>query len=122
NRTADEQLITVIKGGNRNVQIEGGTVLLNLHQVVTDLSRRLGLDPGLVEKLPASFAQVKVVSSDDLGVVRTLAKGLHALAIVLTVVVCGLYALALALATGRRRRTLMLVGVSLVFAGLLVLA
>jgi hypothetical protein len=122
NRAADEALVTIIKGGNRQVQIEHGTVLLNLHQIVTDLSRRLGLDPGLVENLPPSFAQVKVVSSEDLGIVRTLAKGLHALAIVLSVLVGLLYALALGLAAGRRRRTLMQVGLSLVLAGLAVLA
>ena len=123
NRTADEELVRIINGGNRQIQIEHGTVLLNLHQIVADLSRRLGLDAGLVEQLPPSFAQVKVVSSNNLGVVRTLAKGLHALAIVLSVLVCVLYAVALLLAGGaRRRRTLMQVGLSLVFAGLAVLA
>ncbi|MFL5514884.1 MAG: hypothetical protein ACJ8DJ_01930, partial [Gemmatimonadales bacterium] len=92
NKAADEALVTVINGGTRHVQIEHGTVLLNLHQIVTDLSRRLGLDAGLVDRLPPSFAQVKVVSSEDLGIVRTLAKGVHALAIVLIVLVCVLYA------------------------------
>jgi hypothetical protein len=121
NRTADEELVTIINGGTRQVQIQGGTVLLNLHQIVTDLSRRLGLDPGLVEKLPPSFAQVKIVSSKELGIVRSLAKGLHALSIILTGLVIALYGLALLLAAGRRRRTLMWIGLSLVSAGVIVL-
>src|SRR5947209_3327683 len=40
NRTADEALVTIIKGGTRHLQIEHGTVLLNLHQIVTDLASR----------------------------------------------------------------------------------
>ncbi len=122
NRLADQTLVTVVAGGGRRVQIEGGTVILNLHQIVADLSRRLGLDPGLVEKLPASFAQVKIVTSSQLGLVRNLAKALHALAILLTVLVGAAYALALALAGSHRRRILMWIGASLVLAGLLALA
>jgi hypothetical protein len=121
NRAADQTLVAVVNGGGSRVKVEGGTVSLNLHQIVTDLSQRLGLDSGIVEKLPASFAQVKVISSSQLGLVRNLAKALHALAILLTVLVCGCYALALALARGHRRRTLMWIGGSLVLAGLVVL-
>src|SRR5262249_3796933 len=45
-----------------------------------------------------------------------------ALAVVLTVLTWALYALALGLSRGRRRKTLMWIGLSLVFAGLVVLA
>ena len=80
-----------------------------------------GIAPGLAEKLPASVANLKVVTSSQLGLVRNLAKALHALALALTILVFLLYALAVALAGGHRRRTLMWVGWSLVFAGLIVL-
>jgi hypothetical protein len=121
NRAADQTLVAIVNGGGKRVQVEGGTVALNLHQIVTDLTQRLGLETSLVEKLPPSFARIKVISSSQLGLVRNLAKALHALAILLTVLVCALYALALGLARGYRRRTLMWVGSSLVLAGLLVL-
>jgi hypothetical protein len=121
NRAADETLVRIVKGGGSRVEIEGGTVSLNLRQIVADLTTRLGLPSNLADKLPASVANVKVVTSDELGLVRNLAKALHALAIWLTVIAAALYALAVFLAGGRRRRTLMNVGFGFVLAGLIVI-
>ena len=67
------------------------------------------------------MANLKVVTSSQLGLVRNLAKTLHALALWLTILTFALYALAMFLARGNRRSTLMWVGSSLVFAGLFVL-
>ena len=121
NHAADQALVTIVNGGGSRVQINGGTVSLNLHQIVADLAQRLGLPPGIADKLPASVANLKVVTSSQLGLVRNLAKALHALALWLTILVFALYALAVFLARGHRRRTLMWVGWSLVLAGLVVL-
>jgi hypothetical protein len=121
NHAADQALVTIVNGGGSRVQIQGGTVSLNLHQIVADLSQRLGLPSGIAEKLPASVANLKVVTSSQLGLVRNLAKALHALALWLTILTFALYALAVFLARGHRRRMLMWVGSSLVFAGVLVL-
>jgi hypothetical protein len=121
NRAAAQTLVTIVNGGGSHVGIEGGTVSLNLHQIVADLTTRLGLPSDLAGKLPPSVANVKVVTSDQLGLVRNLAKALHALAVVLTILAVGLYALAVFLAHGRRRRTLMYVGFGFVFAGLAVI-
>jgi hypothetical protein len=121
NRAADQTLVAIVEGKGSRVQIERGTVSLNLHQIVSDLTTRLGLPSDLAGKLPASVAKVKVVTSDQLGLVRNLAKALHALAVWLTIIVVVLYALAVFLAGGRRRRTLMQVGFGAVFAGLIVI-
>ena len=121
NHAADQALVTIVNGGGSRVNINGGTVTLNLRQIVADLTQRLGLPSGIPEKLPASVANLKVVTSSQLGLVRNLAKALHALALLLTILVVALYALALLLARGHRRRTLMWAGWSLVFAGLFVL-
>ena len=121
NHAADAALVAIVEGNGRHVSIEGGTVSLNLRQIVSDLTTRLGLPSDLAEKLPSSVANVKVVTSDQLGLVRNLAKALHALALWLTIIVVALYALAVFLAHGRRRRTLMNVGFGFVFAGLIVI-
>ncbi len=121
NRVADQTLVTIVNGGGQRVKIQGGAVSLDLHQIVADLTQRLGLPSGIADKLPPSVANLRVVTSSQLGLVRNLAKALHALALLLTIVVVALYALALWLAAGHRRRTLMWIGWSLVFAGLLVL-
>ncbi len=121
NRVADQALVTIVNGGGSRVQIQGGTVSLNLRQIVADLAQRLGLPSSIAGKLPASVANLKVVTSSQLGLVRNLAKALHALSVWLTVIVLLLYALAVYLARGYRRRTLMWVGLSFVFAGVLVI-
>ena len=121
NYAADQALVAVVKGGGSRVQIQGGTVSLNMRQIVADIADRLGLPSGVAEKLPASVATLKVVTSSELGLFRSLAKALHALSVVLVLVVLALYALAMTLARGRRRRTLMWVGLSLIFSGLIVL-
>jgi hypothetical protein len=121
NYAADQALVTIVKGDGSRVQINGGTVSLNLHQIVADLAQRLGLPPSVAEKLPASVANLKIVTSSQLGLVRNLAKTLHALALWLTILTFLLYALAMFLARGYRRSTLIWVGSSLVFAGVFVL-
>lgn len=121
NHAADQALVTIVNGGGKRVAINGGAVVLDLRQIVADLSKRLGLPAAVAEKLPASAAKLKIVDSEQLGLVRTLAKALHAIALILTIVTALLYALAVYLALGNRRRTLMLVGGSLVVSGLFVL-
>lgn len=121
NYAADKALVTIVNGGGSRVQISGGTVSLNLRQIVADLAQRLGLPSGVAEKLPASVANLQVITSKQLGLVRNLAKTLHALALWLTILTFALYALAVFLAQGHRRRTLMWVGLGLVFAGIVAL-
>jgi hypothetical protein len=121
NRAADQALVAIVKGEGKRVQIQGGTVSLNLRQIVADLAQRLGLPAGVAEKLPASVANLKIITSNELGLVRNAAKALHALALWLTIIAIALYALAVFLARGYRRRTLMWVGGSFIFAGLFVI-
>jgi hypothetical protein len=121
NHVADQTLVTIVNGGGSRVKIQGGTVSLNLRQIVADLSERLGLPSDLAAKLPASVGNVKVITSHQLGLVRNVAKAIHALALWLTIVTVALYALALYLARGYRRRVLMWIGLSLVLAGVIVL-
>ena len=53
NRAADQALVTIVNGGGSRVQINGGTVSLNLRQIVADLAQRLGLPANVADKLPA---------------------------------------------------------------------
>jgi hypothetical protein len=121
NYAADQTLVTIVNGRGRYAHIHGGTVSLDLRQIVADLADRLGLPSGTAEKLPASVASLKVITSSQLGLVRNLAKALHELAVWLTILALALYAWAVFLARGHRRRMLVWVGLSLLFAGLFVL-
>ena len=121
NRVADQAFVNIVNGGRGNVQISGGEVTLNLSALVTDLTNRVGL-PNLASKLPPSVGHLKILKSNQLAFVQDVGKALKDLALLLTIIVPLLYALAIFLARGRRRRTLMNVGFAIVVAGVLVLA
>ncbi len=119
NRAADQSFVTIVNGGKGAVAITGGQVTLNLALVVSDITNRLGL-PNVSSKLPASVAHLKILKSNQLKLVQDIGKALKSLALLLTIIVPLLYALAIGLARGFRRRTLMTVGIAILGAGIVV--
>ncbi len=121
NRVADQTLVTIINGGKGAAQINGGKVTLDLTKVVDDIASRLGLPSNIGSKLPPSAAKVVLFKSDQLRFIQDVGRALKDLALALTIAVPVLFALAVALAGGRRRRTLMTVGFAIVAGGVLTL-
>ena len=121
NRAAARALVVIVEGGAGRVKIEGGVVTLDLAAVVREIAARIGLPARLASSLPASLARVRVLKSDQLALVQDIGRAVRGLALWLTVVVPVLYALALGLAAGRRRRTLMTIGLAILLTGVLVL-
>jgi len=119
NRAADQSFVTIVNGGKGAVAITGGEVTLNLAAIVTNITNRLGL-PNVASKLPPSVAKLKILKSNQLKFVQDAGKALKGLALILTIIVPLLYALAIALSRGYRRRTLMTVGIAIVSAGVVV--
>ena len=121
NRAAAKSLVLVVNGGQGAASVQGGEVTLDLKSLVANLADQLGL-PDVSSKLPPSAANLKILSSDQIKVVQDGGKALKGLALLLTIIVPLLYALAIVLARGQRRRALMRVGFALVAAGLVVFA
>jgi hypothetical protein len=121
NYRAAQALKTVIDGGTGPVKVQGGEVTLDLASVVEALARQLGLPAGIGAKLPPSVAEVRILKSDQIGLVQDIGRALRSLALWLSIAVPLLFGLAIALARGWRRRALMNVGFGLVTAGFLVL-
>jgi hypothetical protein len=119
NRAADQQFVTIVEGGKGAVAITGGQVTLDLSSIVANITNRLGL-PNISSKLPPSVAHLKVLKSNQIKAVQDIGKALKSLALALTIIVPLLYALAIFLARGYRRRTLMNVGIAIVGVGVLV--
>jgi hypothetical protein len=119
NKAADQTFVNIVNGGKGALQVNGGEVSLNLAAIVAEITNRLGL-PDLSSKLPPSVANLKIVKSNQIKLVQDGGKALKGLALLLTIIVPLLYALAIWLARGYRRRTLMNVGIAIVFAGVLV--
>jgi Short C-terminal domain len=121
NRAADQTFIAVVNGGKGAVGVKQGVVTLDLASVVDNVASRLGLPPNLGAKLPASVANLTVFKSNQLKFVQDGGKAVKGLALWLTILVPLLYALAIFLARGHRRRTLMTVGFAAVIGGVLVI-
>lgn len=121
NRAADQTFVNIVEGDKGVLQSSGGVVTLDLSKIISDITNRLGL-PNISSKLPPDVAKLQVLKSDQLKLVQDGGKALKGLALLLTILVPLLYALAIALATGRRRKALLTVGIAIIFAGVLVLA
>jgi hypothetical protein len=119
NYRADNTFVAIVNGGKGAVLVKGGEVTLNLGSIVANITNRLGL-PNVSSKLPASVANLKILKSNQIKLVQDGGKALKGLALVLTIIVPLLYALAIALARGFRRRALMWVGIAIVTAGIIV--
>jgi hypothetical protein len=144
NRAAHEQLLRVIEGGGPAVSTEGGVVVLNVRTLVDQLAASVGVEKQVAAareklqggagdaargaaqqrlgvELPASSGRIVILRADQLERAQNAADAIKGLAIVLTVISLGLFALAVGLADGWRRVALRTTGWCFVGLGLLVL-
>lgn len=118
-RAADQTFVAIVKGGNGAIGANNGTVTLNLGAILKDAASRLGIPSSLFSKIPPSAANLTILKSKQLSLIQDLGNGIRGLALALTIAVPLLYAAAVAIARGRRRRTLMSVGFAMTLVGLL---
>jgi hypothetical protein len=144
NIAAHRQLLQVIDGGSDVVSTNGGNVTLNVHELVSELGASLGISDqvGAVQSklqgstgaqvrgvaqqklgitLPAESGQLTILRSGELKTAQDVAGGVKSLAIVLPAIAFVMFALAVYLARGRRRRALRTVGWCFVAIGVLLL-
>jgi hypothetical protein len=121
NRAADQSFVAIVEGGKGPVGVNQGEVSLNLGAILENVAARLGLPANLSSNLPPNVANLTVFRANQLKYVQNGGKAVKSLALWLTILVPILYALAVFLAKGNRRRTLMMVGLSGVLAGAIVL-
>jgi hypothetical protein len=133
NRAAHAEFISILNGGSKTVSTKSGVVSLNLEELITQLAAQLGLQSQLKaarehlqgasgakaravakEKLgvalPPAGGQLVILRSHQLKTAQEIVKGVKGLAIVLPLVALALFALAVWLDAGRRRRALRNVG------------
>ena len=121
NRAADQTFIDIVNGKKGAVGFNNGVVSLDLASILDNIASRLGLPSDIASKLPPSVAKLTIFKSDQLKYVQKGGKAVKGLALWLTIIVPLLYALALLLAKGHRRRTLMTIGFAGILAGVLVI-
>jgi hypothetical protein len=121
NRAADQTFIDVVNGRKGTVGVNQGAVTLDLASIVNNIASRLGLPSDIASKLPANIATLQIFKSNQLKYVQNGGKAIKSLALWLTIIVPLLYILALFLAKGHRRRTLMTIGFAGILAGVLII-
>jgi hypothetical protein len=121
NRAADQTFIDIVNGRKGAVGVNQGAVTLDLGSILDNIASRLGLPSDLTSKLPANIATLQIFKSNQLKYVQNGGKAIKSLAFWLLVIVPLLYILALFLAKGHRRRTLMTIGFAGILAGVLVI-
>lgn len=122
NEVAHAQFVKLIENKGKVVKLPGnGTVVLDLRPVLTQAAERVGVSSSTVERIPPKVAEIQVVKSKELQTMQTAVNVLRYLALALPLLTLVLYGLAVYLARGRRPRTLISIGIALIFAGVIVL-
>jgi hypothetical protein len=121
NRTAHQRLLALLDDEGEFVSTTGGVVTLDLSALVGQLAADADISSDVASKLPPQAASIEILKSDELSAAQSAVKALRTLAWVLTALALVLYAVAIALARGRRRETLRAVGFSFVVVGALTL-
>jgi hypothetical protein len=120
--TAHEKLVNVLENKTGfGISTGNGVVTLDVSELLKQIGEALGIPTDALNRLPADVGQITIMSSDQLNTAQKAVRLIRILSVWLLVLVLVLYGAALYLARGRRRRTLVYVGWSLVVVGLLTL-
>jgi hypothetical protein len=121
NRAAHERLVAVLeKKRVGRVSADTGTISIQLGPLAQKLDQRLGLKSRLGQTGSPS-GEIVLIQSKDLKTAQDAVRILNALTVFMAIAALVLYALAIYLAKGKRRKFLEVSGTALIFVGLLVL-
>jgi uncharacterized membrane protein YjjB (DUF3815 family) len=121
NKAADQAFITVVNGGNKQVDLNNGEVTLNLGVILQDVANKLGVSVDLGSKLPRNIARIELFKAQEIVTIQRIGRALKGLALILSILAPLLFAIAVAISSGRRRKTLLWVGAGGTIAGLIVI-
>jgi hypothetical protein len=121
NQITHAQFVLLIENKGSVIKLPGGgAVVLDLRPMLGEVAQKVGAPTSLVNQIPPKVAQLRIVTSKQLNTMQKAVNLLRSLALVLPLLVFAMFALAVYLARGRRRQTLIAVGVAFIGAGLVV--
>ena len=122
NAVTHERLIAVLENKTRDgVDTGNGKVTIDLGALLASIGPQLGLPAAAVEKIPPNTGVITVMRSDQLGLVQKAVKAIRGISVWVFILVLVMFAAALYLAVGERRKTLRNIGWAFILVGLLVL-
>ena len=120
-RRAHEAFLALLNGKHNLLVSTNGQVVLDLRPLVEQLAAQFGLSGERLKQLPPDAGQIVILKGNQLQTARRSVKVVRALSYFLLFLVLALFAAAIWLADGRRRKLLMGCGVSVLIVGLIVL-
>jgi hypothetical protein len=117
NRQAHLLLLQALEGGGPALSTTGGRVVLDLHGLLSQTQERVGVGGTLAGKLEPGAVQIELLRSDQLKGAQDAFRILKSLPIVLVGLSLILFAVALWIVPGRRRRVVRGYGIGFVAAG-----
>ena len=122
NSVTHAEFVRLVENKGRVVKLPGGgAVVLDLRPMLGEVAEKVGAPSSIVEKIPTNVAQIKIVTSNELKTMQNAVNLLRSLAVILPLLTFALFALAVYLARGRRRQTLIAVGSAFIAVGLIVI-
>src|SRR5215213_7048048 len=119
---AQQKLVNVLENTTgHGISTGDGVVTLDLSALVKELGAQLGIAASTLDRIPPDTGVITVMQSDQLAEAQAGMQALRILSALLLVLVLALYAVAIYLAEGERRRMLRNVGWAFILAGLVVL-
>ena len=112
NRVTHEKLIEVVENDS------GEPVVLDLGDILGEVGANAGID--VASKLPPDAGEIEILPPDELSTAQKAVNLVEGLALWLTLLALGLFALAVYLAKGWRRQALRAVGFAFIVVGLAV--
>lgn len=122
NQVTHAEFVRLIENKGKVVKTPGkGEVVLDLRPMLGEVADKVGAPSSLVSKIPPNVAQLRIVKAKQLETAQNGVNLLRSLAVILPLLVIAMFALAVYLARGRRRQTLIEVGAAFIGAGLVVI-
>jgi hypothetical protein len=104
---AHDAMVKLLDNNGQYVSSTGGKVVLDLRTVLIDVANNAGVGGQAQKYIPENAGQITIVTSNQLGTIQTVAHLLNILVIWLPLLTVALFVLAVWLARGFRRRTLL---------------
>lgn len=121
NEVTHAQFVRLIENKGSVIKLPGGgAVILDLRPMLTEVAEKVGAPTSVVQKIPEKVAQVRIVTSSQLKTMQNAVNLLRVLAVALPLLVFVLLALAVYIARGHRRHTLITTGSAFIGVGLVV--
>ena len=118
NRSAHAEFVRVMNGGGTVVSTQGGLVVLDVGDLIGQVTDRVGIGGGLADSIPEGAGEITILRSGQLETAQDVVRGLKGLPIILVVLSLGLIGATLALVADRRREVLQAYGIGLLVAGI----